>query len=85
MRARAAVKAHTKEINCLAVSPNGALIATGSQDKTIGLWRLNGAQLENAGSLVGHRRGVWSIAFSPADQVPHRSTHDVNLLLLSSS
>ena len=33
------VRAHDKDINTLAVSPNDAMIATGSQDKSIRLWR----------------------------------------------
>ncbi|KAA6386977.1 MAG: hypothetical protein EZS28_017496, partial [Streblomastix strix] len=34
------VISHTKEVNCIAVAPNDQLAATGSQDKTIKLWRM---------------------------------------------
>lgn len=63
----AAVAAHDKDVNALAFSPNDALLATGSQDKTIKLWRLPSLVL--AATLRGHKRGVWDLAFSPVDQV----------------
>ena len=34
MRATAAVAAHDKDVNALAVSPNDALVVTASQDRT---------------------------------------------------
>ncbi|TDH70630.1 uncharacterized protein CCR75_005099 [Bremia lactucae] len=68
----AAVKAHDKDINALAVSPNDHLVASASQDKLIKVWH---SQLENIGRVLtlagvcrGHKRGVWAVEFSPVDQ-----------------
>jgi hypothetical protein len=54
-------------VNALAFSPNDALLATGSQDKSIKLWKLPSLVLH--ATLRGHKRGVWDLAFSPVDQV----------------
>ena len=63
----AAVAAHDKEINCVALSPNDALVATSSQDRTVKVWNL--PHLTPGMTLRGHKRGVWSVVFSPVDQV----------------
>ncbi|KAJ3216635.1 Transducin (beta)-like 3 [Clydaea vesicula] len=61
------IKAHEKDINSVAISPNEKIIATGSQDKTSKIWSaLDGKLL---GTLKGHKRGVWDLKFSPVDQV----------------
>jgi U3 small nucleolar RNA-associated protein 13 len=60
------VRAHDKDVNTVAVSPNDALMASGSQDKSIRLWRA--ADLVPVATLNGHKRGVWRVAFSPVDR-----------------
>lgn len=60
------VRAHEKDINCVAVSPNDAVVASASQDRTVKLWRSK--DLEPMGVLTGHRRGVWKVEFSPVDR-----------------
>lgn len=74
-------KAHDQEINSIALAPTDCLLATGSQDKTIKLWRpLQDCDVRSlslsavrewreCATLVGHRRGVWCVAFSPTDQL----------------
>lgn len=59
LRTTAAVSAHDKDINTVAVSPNGALLCTGSQDRTAKLWRT--ADLAPVATLKGHKRGVWQV------------------------
>ncbi|KAH3757408.1 U3 small nucleolar RNA-associated protein [Pelomyxa schiedti] len=66
------VKAHDKDINSIAIAPNG-MVATGSQDKSVKLWS---SKLEPVGSLIGHKRGVWSVEFSPVDQVVASASAD---------
>lgn len=68
-----AVKAHDKDVNALAVSPNDRFIASASQDKLIKVWHAqsNGtgaSVLQLAGTCRGHKRGVWAVEFSPVDQ-----------------
>lgn len=72
--------AHQKDINCVTISPNDKIIATGSQDKVAKLWSEN---LELIGSLRGHKRGIWCIRFSPIDQVIVTSSADCTVKLWS--
>lgn len=57
--ARRSVRGHEKDVNCLAVSPDDAMVASASQDRTVKLWR--SADLELLGVLKGHKRGVWKV------------------------
>jgi U3 small nucleolar RNA-associated protein 13 len=75
------IRAHDKDINTLAVSPNDSLVASGSQDKTIRLWRTS--DLGAVGSLTGHKRGVWKVAFSPVDRCLASSSADRTVRLWS--
>ncbi|GBP41953.1 Transducin beta-like protein 3 [Eumeta japonica] len=72
--------AHQMDINCVAVSPNDKMIATGSQDKTAKLWSQD---LSLLGILKGHRRGVWCVKFSPVDQVVATCSADCSIKLWS--
>jgi WD40 repeat protein len=57
---------HTKEVNSIAYSPDGEMIATGSADATVKLWNAPDATL--AKTLEGHNAEVLSLAFSPDGQ-----------------
>lgn len=61
------VRAHEKDINSVAVSPNDSMVASASQDKTIRLWAAT--SLSPLATLTGHKRGVWKVVFSPVDKV----------------
>lgn len=56
-------KAHEKDINSIDISSDDTTFASASQDKTVKIWSL--AEGEMLGVLRGHRRGVWSVRFSP--------------------
>jgi U3 small nucleolar RNA-associated protein 13 len=73
--------AHDKEINCVAVSPDDKLVASGSQDRTIRLWRL--PRLDAVAQLIGHRRGVWSVRFAPREKLLVSASGDKSLRLWS--
>ncbi|CAI9561822.1 unnamed protein product [Staurois parvus] len=72
-------KAHDKDINSIAVSPNDKLIVSGSQDKTAKLW--SASDLSLIGVFRGHKRGIWCVQFSPADQIVATSSADGSLKL----
>ena len=54
------VRAHDKDINCVVLAPNDALLATGSQDKLLKLWKAD--TLAPVATLKGHKRGKFSIS-----------------------
>jgi len=79
----ASTRAHEKDINIVTVAPNDSLIATGSQDKTVKLWRSSDLSLQ--GTLYGHKRGVWDCQFSPFDRVIATASVDQTVKLWSLS
>jgi U3 small nucleolar RNA-associated protein 13 len=56
-------KAHEKDINALDISSDSTLFASASQDRTVKVWSVE--EGETVGVLRGHRRGVWTVKFSP--------------------
>lgn len=76
-------RAHEKDINALALSPDCTRFASASQDRTIKIW--DTASGETIGVLRGHRRAVWDIAFSPATSTPGLKGSLKNTLLSAST
>lgn len=64
-RANYTRKAHDKDINALDINHTSQLFASASQDRTVKIWSLEDG--ETVGILRGHKRGVWSVKFAPAD------------------
>jgi U3 small nucleolar RNA-associated protein 13 len=83
LEALGSVRAHEKDINIVSVSPNDAVIASGSQDKTVKLW--NPSDLSLQGVLKGHKRGIWDCQFSPYDRVVATSSADQTIKIWSLS
>jgi len=55
--------AMSRAVTCVAFSPDGARVASGSDDDTIKLWdTVSGKEVA---TLRGHTNSVWSVAFSP--------------------
>ncbi|MBD1925639.1 serine/threonine protein kinase [Trichocoleus sp. FACHB-90] len=61
------LKGHSKWVRSVAFSPDGQLLASGSQDETIKLWQPStGKEIH---TLTGHFIRVSSVAFSPDGQI----------------
>ncbi|CAE6492789.1 unnamed protein product [Rhizoctonia solani] len=58
------LEGHTNGVNSVSYSPNGALIASGSNDKTIIIWDAY-TGTKALGPLTGHSSEVMSVNFSP--------------------
>jgi WD40 repeat protein len=73
------LQGHTADINCLAYSPDGSLLASGSWDNSLRLWRVkDGACLH---TIKGHRAGVLDLAFSPDGEIMVTASADHSLRL----
>ncbi|MGE0298744.1 MAG: hypothetical protein AB7I38_11580 [Dehalococcoidia bacterium] len=58
------IEAHSGPIQSLAWSPDGTVLASGSADKTVRLWTVEGGGLAPLGApLAGHTATVWSMAW----------------------
>src|SRR5205085_6457124 len=64
-RERAALKGHTASIDAVAFAPDGKLLASGSQDKTVRLWDLSGHLPREKAVLRQHTDWVDGLGFSP--------------------
>jgi WD40 repeat protein/energy-coupling factor transporter ATP-binding protein EcfA2 len=58
---------HTDIVETLAISPDGKILASGSQDGTIILWDITDPSraFQLGEPLVAHKGAIWSIAFNP--------------------
>lgn len=57
------LKGHSSDVNSVAFSPNGEILASASDDNTIKLW--NVATKQEIRTLKGHSQWIWTVAFSP--------------------
>src|ERR1035437_9211139 len=54
---------HTDEVRTVAVSPDGAFLASGGHDETVRIWDLASGRLER--TLEGHTSAVNGVVFTP--------------------
>jgi WD40 repeat protein len=57
------LKKHEAAVNALAFSPDGQLLASGSDDRTVIIWEIPSGKSKR--TLKGHDLTVLSLAFSP--------------------
>jgi U3 small nucleolar RNA-associated protein 13 len=81
LKATHSVRGHDKDINCVVLSPNDSILASGGQDKLVRLWKAD--DLTAVATLRGHKRGVWKLAFSAVDRVLCSASGDRTIRLWS--
>lgn len=62
-RERNRFQGHENRVNSVAFSPDGKTIVSGSTDRTVRLWDLEGNQIDQP--FQGHESSVNSVAFNP--------------------
>lgn len=73
------LRGHVGSIGRIAWSPDGQMLASPSEDKTIKLWDIDTGKCLR--TLKGHKKEVYSVVFSPTDQVLVSSSSDRKLRL----
>ncbi|PXF40368.1 putative U3 small nucleolar RNA-associated protein 13 [Gracilariopsis chorda] len=73
------VLGHDKDVNAVAVSPDGRIVASGSQDRSVKLWDASDGVLLK--KCTGHRRGVWAVQFSTVDRIVASCSGDATVRL----
>jgi WD40 repeat protein len=64
----APAKAHNGLVHCVAVSPDGTMLATAGFDNTAKIWEINpDGSLKEKKTLTGHSGPVYAVAFHPTD------------------
>ena len=76
---RASLEGYTGDVYSIAWSPNGKLLATGSDDRTVKLW--DAATGKMLADLPGHTDSICSVAWSPNGKTLASSAGDATLKL----
>lgn len=74
-RQRTVFTGHAGPVNSVSFSPNGKIIATGSDDHTVRLWDVT-TRRQIGAPLTGHTNRVSSVAFSPDGKTLATSSND---------
>ncbi len=70
---------HASLVYCLAISPNGKILISGGEDKTIRLWNLpDGNHIK---TLIGHTDAICCLKMSPEGQILVSSSYDKTIRL----
>ncbi len=76
------IAAHSSWVKALAINPDGKVLASGSNDKTIRLWNLkDGNRIR---TIEGHTGGINVIAFSPNGKILASGSDDQTIRLWGS-
>ncbi|MBW4491581.1 MAG: PD40 domain-containing protein [Oscillatoria princeps RMCB-10] len=67
------LKGHKDLVWDVSFSPNGKMLASASEDKTVKLWSIDGKELK---TLNGHSDGVVNVSFSPDGQLLASASED---------
>ena len=78
-RLLATLQGHTSHVWGVALSADGRLLASGSEDRTVRLWETPGGQL--LATLEGHTGGVWSVALSADGRLLASGSEDATIRL----
>jgi Prp8 binding protein len=62
------LEGHAASVNAVAFSRDGALLASGSSDKSAQLWRVGRSSESTAGTLSGFKNAVTSLSFTRDDE-----------------
>lgn len=68
---------HTAEVNSLSFSPDGNMIASGSHDKTVKIWKRDGTLV----ATLSHTQAVRSVSFSYDGQLIASASYDKTVKL----
>src|SRR6266516_615038 len=76
---RHVLEGHADEINQIAWSPDGRILASGSKDKTIRLWDAKTGEARR--TLKGHSDSILSVAWSPDGRILASGSADKTIRL----
>jgi len=73
------LEGHEKGVNWVTFHPTMKIVASGSDDKSIKLWRLSGTRHWEMDNLKGHANNVSSVIFHPRQEILISNSEDKTL------